>query len=85
MGIALAGSGVGGVTWPIMYQQLFARVGYAWTVRITGFVTLALCALAVLTVSSHLDKPRESGPWLDTRIFRDLTFMLLVLGSILVK
>ena len=36
LGVALAGSGVGGVAWPIMYQQLFARVGFAWTVRISG-------------------------------------------------
>ncbi|KAH9919157.1 MFS general substrate transporter [Epithele typhae] len=66
LGVALAGSGVGGVVWPIMYQQLFAHVGFAWTVRITGFATLALCGIAI------------------AMIFRDFTFMLVIVGSILV-
>ncbi|KAH9919152.1 MFS general substrate transporter [Epithele typhae] len=88
LGIALAGSGVGGVVWPIMYQQLFAHVGFAWTVRITGFATLALCGIALAMVSSNLPKApkaqRESAPILDLKIFRDFTFMLIVVGSILI-
>ena len=84
LGVALTGSGVGGVAWPIMYQQLFARVGFAWTVRISGFVTLALCGVAIATVSSNLSRPRERMPWLDTKIFRDLTFVLLVVGSLFI-
>ena len=67
-----------------MYQQLFARLGFAWTVRITGFVTLALCTFAILAVSSNLSAPTLSAPWLDTKIFRDTSFMLVVVGSILI-
>ena len=67
-----------------MYQQLFARVGFAWTVRITGFVTLALGAVAVATVSSTLKTPRESAPLFDRNMFRDPTYMLVLVGSTLV-
>ena len=67
-----------------MYQQLFARLGFAWTVRITGFVTLVLCTFAILAVSSNLSAPTQSAPWLDTKIFRDTSFMLVVVGSILI-
>ena len=84
IGIAITGSAFGGVVWPIMYQQLFARLGFAWTVRITGFVTLALCTFAILAVSSNLSAPAQSAPWLDTKIFRDTSFMLVVIGSILI-
>ncbi|RDX44156.1 MFS general substrate transporter [Lentinus brumalis] len=84
LGIAIAGSGVGGVTWPIMYQQLFGRLGFAWTVRITAFVTLVLCLFAILAVSSNLSSPAQSAPWLDTKMFRDVSFMLVVVGSILI-
>ncbi len=67
-----------------MYQQLFGRLGFAWTVRITAFVTLVLCLFAILAVSSNLSSPAQSAPWLDTKMFRDVSFMLVVVGSILI-
>lgn len=67
-----------------MYQQLFARLGFAWTVRITGFVTLALCTFAILAVSSNLSVPSQSASWLDVKMFRDFPFILVILGSILI-
>ncbi|TBU55768.1 MFS general substrate transporter [Dichomitus squalens] len=84
LGIAMAGSGVGGVTWPIMYQVLFSRLGFAWTVRITGFITLALCGVAIATVTSNISTPTQSQPWLNTRMFRDLPYILVIIGSILI-
>ena len=67
-----------------MYQHLFVRLGFAWTVRITGFVTLVLCVFAICTVSSNLAAPSHSAPWLDMKMFRDVTFMLVVIGSIFI-
>ncbi len=67
-----------------MYQHLFLRLGFAWTVRITGFVTLALCVFAIFAVASNLAAPSHSTPWLDTRMFHDLTFMLCIIGSIFI-
>ncbi|KAI0738828.1 MFS general substrate transporter [Daedaleopsis nitida] len=84
LGIAIAGSGVGGVTWPIMYQHLFIRLGFAWTVRITGFVTLGLCIFAIWAVSSNFAAPTHSAPWLDMKMFRDMPFVLVVIGSIFI-
>ncbi|PIL34880.1 MFS general substrate transporter [Ganoderma sinense ZZ0214-1] len=84
LGIAIAGSGVGGVTWPIMYQALFTRLGFAWTVRITGFVTLVLCGIAIVTVKSNLSTPTQSQPWLNLRMFRDLPYILVIIGSVLI-
>ena len=65
-----------------MYQRLFASIGFGWTVRATGFITLALCGVTVMTVSSNLKTPRQSMPWFDVKMFRDFKFMLLVTGSI---
>lgn len=82
-GIALSGSGIGGVAWPIIYQRLFPRIGFGWTVRATGFITMALCAVAIFTVSSNIKAKRKSMGWLETRFFRDSTFMLVVMAGIL--
>ncbi|KAI0369431.1 MFS general substrate transporter [Pilatotrama ljubarskyi] len=86
LGIAIAGSGVGGVVYPIMYQQLFNRVGFAWTVRISGFISLALCGVAIACITSRLSKPQDSAaPWFDTKVFRDAPFKLVIAGSVLIS
>lgn len=40
VGLAIGGSSVGGVVWPVMVNELLNRddVGYAWTMRAVGFV-----------------------------------------------
>ncbi|KAI8986291.1 MFS general substrate transporter [Trametes punicea] len=85
LGIAFAGSGLGGVVYPIIYQQLFNRVGFAWTVRISGFVSLALCGVAVGTITTRLSKPQGDAPWFNKDIIRDAPFRLVILGSIFIS
>ncbi|TCD65866.1 hypothetical protein EIP91_002128 [Steccherinum ochraceum] len=87
LGIALAGSGVGGVIYPIMLRRLFVICGFAWAVRISGFITLALCCLATAMVSTRLSK-KSNGPaqrWFEIRHLGDPTFMLLIAGGVFVS
>lgn len=70
--------------YPIMFQQLFARVGFAWSVRFSGFLSLICCCIAVCTVTSFREPVRHSAPLLNSNIFRDIPFMLVVVGSIFV-
>ena len=74
----------GGVVYPIMFQRLFAQVGFPWAVRISGFISLACCTFAVTTVTSRRSPVRDAGPWLDIKVFKDAPFMLVVAGSALV-
>lgn len=41
LGIAASGSSTGGIIYPIMFYKLIDQVGFGWTVRILGFVSLA--------------------------------------------
>jgi MFS family permease len=52
-GIAMVGSSFGGVVIPLVLRSALPRYGYAWSVRILGFVFL-IC----LTVGNALMKPR---------------------------
>ncbi|TFK88993.1 MFS general substrate transporter [Polyporus arcularius HHB13444] len=84
MGIAIAGSGLGGVVLPIIYRQLFVRIGFGWTVRLSGFLLLALCILGNATVTSRLppgSKQRKLIPKMET--LRDTPFVLFTAGSFL--
>ncbi|KAG2134047.1 major facilitator superfamily domain-containing protein [Suillus bovinus] len=80
LGIAVAGSSVGGVVFPIMLQQLFDKVGFGWAVRISAFVCLACGVIATALVSSRLPK-RKPGPWIDVSSLKDVNYAIFVLGS----
>jgi MFS family permease len=80
LGVAVAGSSVGGVVFPIMLQQLFHIVGFGWAVRISAFVCLACGIIATALVSSRLPK-RKPGPWIDVTSLKDANYAFFVLGS----
>lgn len=67
-----------------MFRRLFAEVGFSWAVRISGFISLACCTVAIATVTSRREPTRHQGPWIDGRIFKDMPFILMVAGSVLV-
>ncbi|KAI0966062.1 major facilitator superfamily domain-containing protein [Xylaria arbuscula] len=77
-GIAFTGGGAGGVLFPLMMQSLLPQIGWAWSVRILGFILLVLCSISIAFCESRV-QPRN-GPhttWRDTlpdlRIFLDGT------------
>lgn len=79
LGVAAAGSGVGGVVYPIMLRQLFLRAGYAWAVRASTLLSAACCVIAIVTVRKK-GRKKCSG-WMDVKMFKDACFMLLATGS----
>lgn len=64
MGIVVSGSSIGGIIFPIMHNQLLhSSVGFAWTVRISGFMVLfLLCVANMLFSTPHNVKSRTSKP-----------------------
>jgi len=52
--LAIAGSFLGGVIFPIMVIRLLPKVGFGWTMRICAFFILGLLISRSLTVSSDL-------------------------------
>ena len=78
MGIAVSGSSLGGVIYPIALEHLFQipSVGFAWGVRIVGFIILALLAIACLTVRRRL--PPRRGNILVPSAFRNRSYCLTI-------
>ena len=54
VGIAAAGSSLGGVIFPIMVSRLVVEVGFGWTMRICAFLILALLIVANLFIKSRI-------------------------------
>ncbi|EZF32325.1 hypothetical protein H101_04079 [Trichophyton interdigitale H6] len=54
-GLAVAGSSLGGVIFPLMVQHLLPAVGFGWTMRICAFLILGLLVYADLTITSNFN------------------------------
>lgn len=86
LSIATVGGNLGGVIFPIMLRKLYATVGYAWAIRIFGFI--CMCSLLA---SLFLLKPRLARSQLklslrnivDVQSLREPRFAWLVLGNFL--
>ncbi|THH31618.1 hypothetical protein EUX98_g2591 [Antrodiella citrinella] len=70
-----------------MLRRLFSTCGFAWAVRISGFITLALCIVATCAVSTRLSKASKpvASTWFDVKHFKDVAFMLLIIGGVIVS
>ncbi|KAF5017887.1 hypothetical protein F66182_10155 [Fusarium sp. NRRL 66182] len=80
MGLAVAGSSLGAVIFPIVLSNLLTktRLGFGWSVRITGFIMLPFLAFSALTVRSRFP-PRKTSFFL-WNSFRNLVYVLLIIS-----
>ncbi|KAK6839755.1 Riboflavin transporter MCH5 [Apiospora arundinis] len=84
-GIASTGGGFGGVVFPLMLQSLFDRVGWAWALRILGFLCMFLVTLCNCFIRRRLPAAAGASPHPDFRIFRDRPFLFTTLGVFLLE
>lgn len=82
IGIAAAGSATGGVVFPAIVQQLLPKIGFAWTVRVVGFVMLAV-QLVTLTFTKPRLPPRKTGPMVEWGAFKELPYVLFAVAMFL--
>lgn len=83
-GIVNSGSSLAGVVLPIMLSRLFKSIGFPWTLRVLGFMFLALCGFACATVKTRLPPTRRPISVKDyIRPLRELRMVLTVLGGFL--
>lgn len=84
-GIAATGGSIGGIIFPLTLQSLFPRLGWAWAIRIMGFISLSLLVIAIVLVRSRLPPKRNASARPDPLIFKDLGFSLTTAGVFLME
>ncbi|KAM0561296.1 hypothetical protein ACHAPJ_003175 [Fusarium lateritium] len=80
MGLAIAGSSLGAVVFPIVLSKLLTNtdLGFGWSVRITAFIMLPFLAFSALTVRSRFP-PRRTRFFLWSS-FRNPMYVLLIVS-----
>jgi len=78
MGIAIAGSSVGGVVFPIALGKMLANpnIGFAWGVRIVGFIMLGVLVPCCITIRARLP-PRKKN-FLLLSAFKELQYNAII-------
>lgn len=81
-GIAMVGSSFGGVTIPLILRTTLPRYGYAWSIRILGFVFLGCLIIANVLMKPRLPPSPEAKKQgiISLGLFGDLKFTFLTIS-----
>jgi len=77
-GIATTAGAIGGIIFPLMIQALIPRVGFAWTMRILGFVSIGFNGVAFALMSTRIPPSVVKKPRFDFQGFKDNRFTLTI-------
>lgn len=83
MGIAIAGSSIGGTIFPIALSKMFPnpRLKFGWSVRICAFIVMTLLAFACSGIKARLP-PRQTKFFVPSA-FKELPYVFLIAASFL--
>lgn len=71
-GLAATAGSIGGIVFPLILQATLPRLGYSWSMRVLGFILLALAVPGNLLIRTRLPPPEETtSMWPDFRLFLD--------------
>ncbi|KAL2871030.1 MCT family MFS transporter [Aspergillus lucknowensis] len=84
MGIAIAGSSLGGVILPIALNRMLTTtdLGFGWSVRVIAFLITGVLLVSVPPIRARIP-PRESN-FLLPRAFKELGYTSLIFGAFFV-
>ena len=74
-GIAASGSSLGGVIYPIVFRQLYPRIGFGWATRVLGFISLfaSLLSIAVMRVRVM---PKQKRALTELSAFKEIPYAI---------
>lgn len=83
IGCVIGGSSIGGVVFPILYNQLFPKVGFGWTIRVGGFLTLACLIVSNIFVKGRFPKKKMSAEFFEFSAYKDIRYSATTFGAFL--
>jgi len=85
MGLAIAGSSTGGIIFPIALSKMLNHptLGFGWTIRILGFMMLALLVPSCIAIHARL--PPRKGKFFLPQAFKDPVYVAIIASTFLVS
>lgn len=82
VGIASSGASIGGIVFPLLFQHVSSKLGFAWATRIIALVDLVTFGLAFLLIRTRFPARKATFQRLvpDLSIFRQKDLMLATMG-----
>ncbi|KAL2853150.1 major facilitator superfamily domain-containing protein [Aspergillus pseudodeflectus] len=78
-GIAATGSSIGGVIYPIMFNELQKKIGFPWATRAIGFLALGTCLISFAVMRMRF-VPTEKRKLIQLGAFKEPIFVLFSIG-----
>lgn len=82
IGLAAAGSSMGGVIYPIVFYKLIDQVGFAWSTRVIGFIALATLIIPNMVMKMRF-KPPKARALIDVTAFTDGPYIMCVVAAMI--
>jgi MFS family permease len=82
VGVAVSGSSLGGVIYPVILYRLVDHIGFGWSVRVVGFIALATLLVPIVTMRLRI-RPAKPRALIDGSAFTDAPYMLFALSTLL--
>jgi len=80
IGCMLCGAAAGGMILPVLFNNLLPRIGFGWSLRVFGFIAIALFGCSQALLKKRLP-PKDGVRILEFAVLKDGVFDLFVLGS----
>lgn len=81
-GLAASGSSIGGVVYPIMFDQLQKTVGFPWATRALGFLSFGTICISVSLMRQRF-KPKEKRRLYQFSAFKEPAFCIFTAAMFL--
>lgn len=81
VGLSAAGSSFGGIIYPIVFYRLIGQIGFAWSVRVLGFLALATMLVPICTMKQRV-RPQRARALVDASAFTDWPYVTFVAGAL---
>ncbi|CAG8018758.1 unnamed protein product [Penicillium olsonii] len=78
-GFAASGSSIGGVVYPIMFDQLQKKVGFAWATRALGFVCFGTTCISVAIMRQRF-QPKEKRKLFQLSVLKEPAFTVFAIA-----
>jgi MFS family permease len=77
LGVAVSGSALGGVIYPVVLYRLIDDIGFPWAVRVVGFIALGTLMISIVFLRMRVKPPKVRAA-VDISAFSDPYYVVFV-------